>query len=256
MRKSLALGLALTLTTAALAQSNNDTCSIRAGRTDEKLTINWEHGECTTDHCHHGDSDMLWTRWSGITAQDLEREGAAIDARMKADAGEMRCTGTVHDAALRGTWSFTPDPAFIKKMEAMGFDSDAQTPDRLQTYAMLDITTDWVKQMKDAGVAELNAHNIVSLKALKIDPAYVKGMADAGYPELRAQKLTSMKAVGVTPQKVQEIRAMGYTPTQEQLVQMSVFKIDAAFVERVKAHGFQNPTIAQLIKIKIFKLDE
>jgi hypothetical protein len=175
---------------------------------------------------------------------------------MKAESGEMRCAGTVHDAALRGTWSFTPDPAFAKKMESMGFESDAQDPDRLQGYAMLDITTDWVKQMKDAGVTEMNAHNIMGLKALKVNPAYVKAMAAAGYPELRAQKLTSMKAVGVSPEKVQAVKAMGYTPTEEQLIQMSVFKIDAPFVERMKARGFQNLTIAQLIKIKVFKLDE
>jgi hypothetical protein len=37
---------------------------------------------------------------------------------------------------------------------------------------------------------------------------------------------------------------------------MSVFKIDAPFVEKMKAHGFKNLTIAQLVKIKVFKLDE
>jgi hypothetical protein len=173
---------------------------------------------------------------------------------MKADSGEMRCVGAVHDAALRGTYSFTPDAAFAKRMEAMGFDD--QTPDRLQGYAMLDITTGWVKEMKDAGVTQMNSHNIMGLKALKVDPTYVKAMAAAGYPELRAQKLTSMKAVGVSPEKVQAIRAMGYSPTQEELIQMSVFKIDAPFVERMKARGFKDLTIAQLVKIKVFKLDE
>ena len=253
MRKTPILYLALSLiTTAALA----DTCSISAGRTDEKMSISWDRGDCPAGHCHNGNSDMLWSKWTGITAQDLEHEGATIDARMKAEAGEMRCTGTVHDAALRGTYTFTPDAAFTKKMEAMGFDSDAQTPDQLQGFAMLDITTDWVKQMKDAGVTEMNSHNIMGLKALKVDPAYVKAMSSAGYPELRAQKLTSMKAVGVTPEKVQAIKAMGFSPTQEELIQMSVFKIDAPFVERMKARGFQNLTIAQLIKIKVFKLDE
>ncbi len=255
MRKITAFCIALGLiTTTAIAQTAN-TCSISAGRTEEKMSIGWDRGDCAaTEHCHNGNSDMLWSKWTGITAQDLEHEGATIDARMKAEAGEMRCAGTVHDAALRGTYSFTPDGAFVKKMEAMGFDD--QTPDRLQGYAMLDITTDWVKQMKDAGVTEMNSHNIMGLKALKVDPAYVKAMAVAGYPELRAQKLTSMKAVGVTPEKVQAIKAMGYTPTQEELIQLSVFKIDAPFVERMKARGFQNLTIAQLIKIKVFKLDE
>jgi hypothetical protein len=255
MRKTILLCMTIGLfTTAAIAQTA-DTCSISAGRTEEKMSIGWDRGDCaTSEHCHNGSSDMLWSKWTGITAQDLEHEGAAIDARMKAEAGEMRCVGTVHDAALRGTYSFTPNATFVKKMEAMGFDD--QTPDRLQGYAMLDITTDWVKQMKDAGVTEMNSHNIMGLKALKVDPAYVTSMASAGYPELRAQKLTSMKAVGVSPEKVQAIKAMGYTPTQEELIQLSVFKIDAPFVERMKARGFQNLTIAQLIKIKVFKLDE
>ena len=102
----------------------------------------------------------------------------------------------------------------------------------------------------------MTAQNLMGLKALKVDPAYVKAMAAAGYPEMRAQKLTSMKAVGVSPEKVQAVKAMGYSPTQEELIQMSVFKIDAPFVERMKARGFQNLTIAQLIKIKVFKLDE
>jgi hypothetical protein len=240
--------------TIALADSIA-TCSIRAGRTDEKMSFSSERGDCVAGrNCHEGSSDMLWSRWSGITAQDLEHEGAAVDARMKADSGEMRCVGTVHDAAMHGTYSFTPDEGFVKRMQAMGFDD--LTPDRLQGFAMLDVTTAWVKEMKDAGVTEMTTQNVMGLRALKVDPAYVKAMSAAGYPELRAQKLTSMKAVGVSPEKVQAIRAMGYSPTQEELIQMSVFKIDAPFVEKMKARGFKNLTIAQLVKIKVFKLDE
>jgi hypothetical protein len=255
MRKTLILSLVFGLGAAASIAETTNTCSIRAGRTEEKMSIDWERGDCGAgQHCHQGSSDMLWSKWSGVTPQDLEHEGAAIDARMKAESGEMRCVGTVHDAALRGTYSFTPDTAFAKQMEAMGFQD--QTPDRLQGYAMLDVTIEWVKEMKAAGVTEMTAQNLMGLKALKVDPAYVKAMAAAGYPEMRAHKLTSMKAVGVSPEKVQAVKAMGYSPTQEELIQMSVFKIDAPFVERMKARGFQNLTIAQMIKIKVFKLDE
>jgi len=255
MQKTLALVLMLAFgATAAIAEAT-DSCSIAAGRFDNKMSFSWDRGDCVAGrHCHEGSSDMLWSKWSGVTPQDLEHEGATVDARMKADSGEMRCVGKVHDAALRGTYSFTPDAAFAKRMEAMGFDD--QTPDRLQGYAMLDVTTEWVKEMKDAGVSEMTAQNLMGLRALKVDAAYVKAMAAAGYPELRAQKLTSMKAVGVTPEKVQAVRAMGFSPTQEELIQMSVFKIDAPFIERMKARGFQNLTIAQLVKIKVFKLDE
>jgi hypothetical protein len=257
MRNILVLGLIAGLAATVSLADTTSTCSIRAGRTDGKMSFSSERGDCVDGKgrgCHSGDSEMIWSRWTGVTPQDLEHEGAAIDARMKAEAGEMRCVGTVHDAAMRGTYTFTPDDGFIKRMQAMGFDDIA--PERLEGFAMLDVTTEYVKGMKDAGVTEMNSHNIMGLKALKVDPAYVKAMSSAGYPELRAQKLTSMKAVGVTPEKVQAIRAMGFTPTQEELIQMSVFKIDAPFVERMKARGFKNLTIAQLVKIKVFKLDE
>lgn len=257
MRKTLALCFIAALSTTIALADDTGTCTIRAGRTDGKMSFSSERGDCVDGKgrgCHSGDSDMQWGRWTGITPQDLEHEGATIDARMKAEAGEMRCAGTVHDAAMRGTYTFTPDQGFIKRMQAMGFDDVAS--ERLEGYAMLDVTTQYVKDMKDAGVTEMNSRNIMGLKALKVDPAYVKAMAAAGYPELRAQKLTSMKAVGVSPEKVQAIRAMGFSPTQEELIQMSVFKIDAPFVERMKARGFKNLTIAQLVKIKVFKLDE
>jgi hypothetical protein len=197
---------------------------------------------------------MQWSRWSGIVPEDLQREGATVDARMKAEAGEMRCVGTIHQGALRGSYSFTPDSQFTKRMDVMGF--GGQTADRLQGYAMLDVTTEWVKEMKDAHVTGMTGENVMGLKALGVDPAYVHGMAAAGYPELKADKLTGMKAVGVSPEKVQAVRAMGYSPSEEELIQLSVFKIDAPFVERMKARGFKNLTIGQLVQIKVFKLDE
>lgn len=255
MPRILVLGVMLGLSATVAVADTTGTCSIRAGRTEGKMSFSSERGDCAAGrNCHESNSDMLWSRWSGVTPQDLEREGATVDARMRAESGEMRCVGTVHDAALRGSYSFTRDEGFLKRMESMGI-SDV-TPDRLEGYAMLDVTTEWVKEMKDAGVTEMTAQKLMGLRALKVDAAYVKAMAAAGYPELRANQLTSMKAVGVSPEKVQAVRAMGYSPTQEELIQMSVFKIDAAFVERMKARGFKDLTIAQLVKIKVFKLDE
>jgi hypothetical protein len=113
-----------------------------------------------------------------------------------------------------------------------------------------------VTELRDLGVKGMDSGKLMGLRALGVDAQYVGGMRKARYPELQADKLTSMKAVGVTPEKVAAVRAMGYQPTEDELVQMSVFKIDAPFVQRMKARGFKNPTIAQLVQIKVFKLDE
>jgi len=249
------LGVCLLAVTAAAYAETATNCSIAVGRWDGKMSFSSERGECDGKrYCHESDSEMSWSRWTGIVPEDLQHEGAAIDARMKAESGEMRCAGKVHDGALEGTYSFTPNAEFIRQMEAMGFAE--QTQDRLQGYAMLDVTIAWVKDLKDAHVTDITAENLMGLRALKVDAAYVRAMASDGYPELAAEKLTSMKAVGVTPEKVHAVRAMGYSPTEEELIQMSVFKIDAPFVERMKARGFKDLTISQLVKIKVFKLDE
>jgi hypothetical protein len=249
------LGVYLLAMAASACAATSGNCSIAAGRWDGKMIFSWDNGDCSGQrHCHDGNSDMEWSRWTGITPEDLQHESATIDARMTAEAGEMRCAGKVHDGALQGSYSFTPNADFVKRMEAMGFDNQSQ--DRLQGYVFLDVTTAWVKDLKDAHVAGMTAENLMGLRALKVDAAYVRAMTTDGYPELRAEKLTGMKAVGVTPEKVQAVRAMGYSPTEEELIQMSVFKIDAPFVERMKARGFKNPTIAQLVQIKVFKLDD
>ena len=249
------LGVCLLAVGAAAYAEVPANCSIAAGRWDGKMSFSFERGDCDGKrHCHEGESDMSWNKWAGIVPEDLQHEGATIDARMKAEPGEMRCAGKVHDGALQGAYSFTPNADFIRQMEAMGFAD--QNSDRLQGYAMLDITIAWVKDLKDAHVTEMTSDNLMGLRALKVDAAYVHAMAADGYPELGAQKLTSMKAVGVTPEKVHAVRAMGYSPTEEELIQMSVFKIDAPFVERMKARGFKDLTISQLVKIKVFKLDE
>lgn len=121
---------------------------------------------------------------------------------------------------------------------------------------MLDITSSWVQQIKDLGVTDLSTNKLMGLKALHVDESYIRAMAAAGYPELRANKLTEMKAVGVTPEKAQEARALGFQPTEQELIQMSIFKIDKAFVERMRARGLNDLTLAKLIKIKIFKLED
>jgi hypothetical protein len=249
------LGVCLLAVTAAACAEIPSHCSISTGHWDGKMELSWNRGECADKHsCHEGNSTMDWARWTGIVPEDLQHEGVTINARMVAEAGEMRCVGKVHDGALQGDYSFTSNSVFVKRMEAMGFDD--LNDDRLHGYAMLDVTSTWVKELKDAHVSDMTSEKLMGLRALKVDAAYVHAMAADGYPELAAEKLTSMKAVGVTPEKVRAVRAMGFSPTEEELIQMSVFKIDAPFVERMKARGFKDLTIQQLVQIKVFKLDE
>jgi len=223
----------------------------------ENADVMFRRGDCGTEYEHcsvSSDSNIAWSRWTGVSPEALKQEGASLKGTMRGDAGELTCSGMVHDGVLAGRYVFVPNQGFAQAMSAMGFDTI--TLGKQEGMVMLDISLDWVRQMKAAGVTEMTTGRLMGLRALHIDPEYVRAMAAAGYPELRANKLTEMKAVGVTPEKVRDAKAMGFQPTEQELIQMSIFKIDKPFIERMRAKGLSDLTVAKLIKVKIFKLDD
>jgi hypothetical protein len=209
-----------------------------------------KNGDCGISE----NSNIAWSRWSGISPEALQQEGARLDSHLNGEAGDLRCSGTVHDGILAGRYQFTPDPAFLHKMESMGFDEI--TPRKQEGFLLLDVTSGWTRQMKDAGVTDLTTDKLMGLRALGVDLPYIYALAKAGYPELNANKLTEMKAVGVTPEKIEEAKSLGFHPSEQELIQMCIFKIDRPFIERMKARGFTNLSLDKLIQVKIFKLEE
>jgi hypothetical protein len=244
----------------AHAETLTGLCMVSVSRDVDHSAENSElvlrQGNCEESHdCNSSDnSHISWSRWTGLSANTLAQEGAQLDARITADAGELRCTGTVHDAVLAGRYNFTPNTSFQQQMTAMGFEN--VTAAKLQGFLLLDITLTWVRQMKNTGVTDLTTGHLMGLRALHVTPEYIRAMAEAGYPELGANKLTEMKAVGVTPEKAKEAKALGFQPNEQELIQMSIFKIDRPFIEHMRAKGLTNLTVAKLIQVKIFKLDE
>jgi len=242
--------------TAAHTQTRTGLCMLSASEKGEGATFIVHHTDCeegnecgTSDH-----TNVPWSRWTGVSAQSLAQNGAALEARLHADAGDLRCNGSVHDGILTGHYTFASSADYSRQLQSLGLE---EMPDRrLEGYAMLDVSIDYVKQLQAAGVTGLSSHHILSMKALNVTPTYISEMTAAGYPEHDAHKLTSMKAVGVTPEKVKEAKSLGFEPTQHELTQMCVFHIDRAFVEKMRSRGLKDLTLAKLVKIKVFKLDE
>lgn len=235
-------------------------CMISAAQNKVRNTDTAEvvlrRSNCGEDgHCGISDnSNIAWSRWTGVSPEMLQQEGAQLRGRMSGEAGDLSCSGTVHEEVLAGKYEFVANPEFLKKMSAMGF--DGITENKQEGFLLLDITTAWVKEIKDAGVTEISTNKLMGMRALHVDPSYIRAMAAAGYPELRANKLIEMKAVGVTLEKVEEAKSLGFHPTERELIQMSIFKIDRPFVERMRAKGLNDLTLAKLIQVKIFKLDD
>jgi hypothetical protein len=258
-RSSLFAAIAACVLTAGAADAaaldmSHATCTISAG--DKAGSFRLRIGDDSCDegrHCDNFSTDSI-NRLSGVTVGDLAREGAQLTAVLDAEAGRFTCAGTVHDAALRGTSTFTSKPEFVSRMAEIGFSGFDN--EKLQTFSLLDIGSAWAKSLKDAGIAGITTERLIPLHIFKVDKAYVAELAALGYGKPDAEKLIALKVQGVNAEEVRQIRDLGYQPTLDELIQIRIFHITPEFIRSMKARGFSDLTIAKLVQIKIFKLDE
>jgi hypothetical protein len=229
-------------------------CSITATSNGTEADLRLERVGC------EGNGDCLTQTqeplsvFSGFALADLQREGAHLEARIRAEAGTITCSGAVHDGKMSGAFTFVPDPAFVDRMLQMGFrDLEAE---KLEAYTLFGVGIAWIHSLQSAGVGGLDSGNLIALRIFHVDTDYVRSLNNLGYATPDAGKLIALRVQHVNPEEVKQIRAMGYQPTLDELIQMRIFKITPDFIHRMQAKGLNNLTISKLVQIRIFQLAE
>ena len=230
-------------------------CYISADDDSGRFRLNIPSDDCEEScHCGSNFSNDSLDRLTGITRADLAREGASLTATLAAEAGTFTCSGTVHDGELAGRSVFTPDQGFVDRMGRMGFSE--YDSEKLMAYAFMDVSSSWVQSMQQTGVRGMTTDNLIALRIFKVNPDYIHSVTSMGYEMPDADKLVGLKVQGVNAEEVRQIRALGYQPTLDELIQIRIFKITPEFIRRMQDRGLKNLTIAKLVQIRIFKLDE
>src|SRR6202161_3502824 len=230
-------------------------CSITATSNGTEADLRLERSGCEGNgNCSSTQTQEPLSAFSGFALGDLQREGAHMDARIRAEAGTITCSGAVHDGRMSGAFTFVPDPAFVDRMLQMGFrDLEAE---KLQAYTLFDIGIAWVHSLQAADGSGLDSGNLIGLRIFHADTDYVRSLSQLGYAAPDAGKLIALRVQHVDPEEVKQIRAMAYQPTLDELIQMRIFKITPAFIRRMRAKGLNDLTISKLVQIRIFKLAE
>jgi hypothetical protein len=218
----------------------------------------------------------------GLTLDQLQSLGQRVHFTLNREAGSFDCVGWADRGNAGGSLTFTPNPAFVTKMQALGYDI---SPDKQATAAMIDLTTAYVSDIADAGYPHLELRDLIAFRALDVDAAFIRSMRAAfGGAEIEARDIISLKAVGVTPDYVaqmrsagmdinsprdavtmraldvdltyvQELAAAGYTHlTSRQIIQLRAMHIDADFITKVRAHGLGHPTVEELVRLKALNI--
>jgi hypothetical protein len=230
-------------------------CSIRASTNANHLELRLERGECIGNKdCHDSHTQEAQEAFTGFSLSDLSREGAHAEAILRAEAGTLTCSGSIHNSELTGDFTFEPNKAFVERMRGLGI--TGLDSEKLEVYTLFHIEAGWVQSLQTAGVTGIDASNLIAVKIFKVDADYVRSLNSLGYATPSAHKLIALKVQKVDPAEVRQIRAMGYQPTLDELIQMRIFKVTPEFIQQMQARGFNNLTISKLVQIRIFKLDE
>jgi hypothetical protein len=246
----------ITVHAASLAPLRAD-CSIGASEDHDRFSLQIDRKSDCDDggrHCGSSFSNEATSRFTGITLADLGREGANLTATLSAEAGTFTCSGTVRKSELTGTSVFTPDSAFVEKMDRMGY--TGLDSEKLETYAFIGVDSAFAQSLKQTGIHGITIDNLIALRIFNVNPEYIHGITALGYETPDADKLIALKVQGVNAEEVRQIRALGYQPTLDELIQIRIFKITPDFIQRMQQRGLKDLTIAKLVQIRIFKLDE
>ena len=186
--------------------------STQAGGT--QLDLRYETPTSNSSHSAHVDPNAL-----GIAAA-LASPGAHVHFTLHHEAGDLVCDGWVASGSGGGTYTFTPNTAFVDAMQHRGY--DVRSIDEQMAAANLDITTEYVDSFERIKFHPSDFHGLVAMKALNVTSDYVALFQAAGVDDLTSQNVIALKAM----------------------------RVDATYLKHLQTDGFKNLSAHEIIRLK------
>jgi hypothetical protein len=235
----------MTLTASvARAGTLNGTWSIWSTGSETLLELNWSDGGSSNHDStlHDVDANAL-----GIAAA-LASSGGDVHFKLHREAGDYAMEGWIGGGKGGGTYAFTPNAAFFDDLRKEGL--DVSEPQKQLTFADLDITREYISDMRAAGYT-LDVKDLITFRALRIDRAYIESMRAQGLQNVDAREMVSLKALRVDAAYIQMLAGYGYAHLEaQQYVTLKALHIDGDYIKHLADHGISHLTVRQLVSYK------
>ncbi|NNC04768.1 4-hydroxy-3-methylbut-2-enyl diphosphate reductase [Corallococcus exiguus] len=227
---------------------------------------------------HHGFSAPL-ADFQGLSTAD----GSSAPFKLVREAGTFDFEGRFKDGQGVGTWRFSPDASFTKKLGELSIpkpDVDQQlllasvnvgprrvqelaavgqkvsTVDELVQVGIFNVTPEYVRAMAAEGLLKLTLEQLVSCRIHNVTPERIQGFAALGFKGLTFDSLLAMSIHGVTPDFIREMRGLGFKDlSAEDLVSMRIHGVTPAFVKEMRDAGYENATADDFVSMRIHGID-
>jgi hypothetical protein len=101
----------------------------------------------------------------------------------------------------------------------------------------------------------LSAHDVIRMKALKVDDEFINSFKEVGYTNLRPSQLVPMKSLGITPDYIKGFQSMGYKDIDpEDIIPLKAQKITPEYIRSFEALGFKDISLNQIVAVKAMKI--
>ena len=213
------------------------------------------------------------------------REGVVADARftLTREAGTFRLSGSFDRGRGAGTFVFLPSAAYVTAMIPFGYRN--LSTGQLMRLAVLDVTTAFTRDLRDAGQTNLPVEDLTRMKIHGATGAVVRGFQGAGlgplasddvvrlrihgvsaeyiagfkarrYTGLTADDYTRMRIHGVTPDDIDALGAAGLGGlSADDLVRFRIHNVRPEFIGEMRALGFASADEDDFVRMRIHKVD-
>jgi len=218
---------------------------------DGKIQLNFERSTEKGGHNNFG-SSFSYADLPGLTHE--QAQNGKVSFRLTREAGTIECEGTFTNGKGSGTFTFTPNQAFVSGMESRGY---KLSDEKLFASATLDLTLGFVDDLKSAGFGDLGVEDLFKARIFNITPQYMAEMKATGFPNMGMEDLVKGRIFKIDADYVRQVKDMGFENKDfEGLVKFRIFKVTPEFLTELKTEGFTNVSSEDVVKFRIFNIDQ
>jgi len=202
------------------------------------------------EHSHGGSSDHS-SDWpaSSFAGVDFSKPGRQdVHFTVARDAGKIECEGYLNNGEGAGIFHFQPDSKYPSEMHALGFSVD---DDRQFTMAVMDVSLDFARQMKNEHIEGLDADKLIAFRIFGVTAEFIEQLRAEGLNISDADKLVAFRIHGVSPEMVHALHQAGYSPSEDTLIAMRIHGATPEWITDLKKRGYDHIDLDELIAFRI-----
>jgi len=123
--------------------------------------------------------------------------------------------------------------SYIEGLKAAGLEN--LTADELITMKIQDVTPEYVRGIHEQGLKP-HPSSLIAMRVQGVTPEYIRGIREKGL-QVDVDELIGMKVQGVTPEYIQEMQGAGLKPGVSQIIGMKVQGVNPQYVRALKDLG-------------------